>query len=148
MRSQRGQGEPADRPDLVRPLHVARRVAKWNEHAGAVLEPGEQVVAAATGTTGGWLFWLLPEISWFRDHARAYLVTDRNVYVCRLSSTRQYDVQGVLEKRALGTARVELNRSHITLDGSNSIYVGLLPIGRRRAHEVVDAATVPKKGSP
>jgi hypothetical protein len=80
-----------------------KRVAKWQERASPVLELGERVTAAASGTTGGWLFWLLPEISWFRDQARAYLVTDRNVYVCRLSSTRRYrDVQGVLEKRPLG----------------------------------------------
>ncbi len=125
-----------------------KRITKWNEHAGAVLEPGEQVVAAATGTTGGWLFWLLPEISWFRDHARAYLVTDRNVYVCRLSSTRQYDVKGVSQKRALGTARVEFSRSRLTLDGTNPIYVGLLPVGRRWAREVVEAATNPKSGGP
>jgi hypothetical protein len=124
------------------------RVAKWSEHAAAVLEPGEQVVAAATGTTGGWLFWLLPEISWFRDQARAYLVTDRNVYVCRLSSTRQYDVQGVLQKRALGTVRVAFSRSRITLDGTNPMFVGVLPIGRRWAREVVEAATIPKSGAP
>jgi hypothetical protein len=125
-----------------------KRLAKWNEQAAAVLEPSEQVVAAAPGTTGGWLFWLLPEISWFRDHARAYLVTDRNVYVCQLSSTRQYDVKGVLLKRALGTARVEFTRSRLTLDGTNPIYVGLLPVGRRWAREVADAASTPKSGAP
>jgi hypothetical protein len=122
-----------------------KRIAKWNEHAGVVIEPGERVVAAATGTTGGWLFWLLPEVSWFRAHARAYLVTDRNVYVCRLSSTRQYGVQGVLQKRALGTARVEFSRSRITLDGTSPMYVGLLPIGRRWAREVVEAARAPSR---
>ena len=116
-------------------------MAKWQEHAGAALQPGERVTAAATGTTGGWLFWLLPEISWFRDHARAYLVTDRNVYVCRLRSTRQYDIQSVVQKQSLSQARVRFTRSRLSLDDTNPMYVGLLPIGRRWAREVVDAAT-------
>ena len=125
-----------------------KRVGKWQERAGAVLEPGEQVTAAATGTTGGWVFWLLPEISWFRDHARAYLVTDRNVYVCRLSSTRYGEVQDVLEKRPLGTARVEFSRGRITLDGGNPVFVGVLPIGRRWAREAVGAAGSSRSAAP
>lgn len=118
-----------------------KRMAKWQEHAGTVLEPGERVTAAATGTTGGWLFWLFPEISWFRDHARAYLITDRNVYVCRLRSTRLYDIHNVVRKQPLGQARVQFSRNRVSLDGADPMYVGLLPIGRRWAREVVDTAT-------
>jgi hypothetical protein len=121
-----------------------KRMAKWQAHAETILEPGERVTAVATGTTGGWLFWLFPEISWFRDHARAYLVTDRNVHVCRLRSTRQYEIQSVVQKQRVGQARVQFRRGRLSLDGADPMYVGLLPIGRRWAREVVDAATRPE----
>ena len=68
------------------------------------------------------------------------MVTDRNVYLCRLSSMRSYGIAEVLEKRLLGEARLQFQRNRVTLDGANAVYVGYLPIGKRWARQVIAAA--------
>ncbi len=129
----------------------AKRIARWQQGAGAILEPGEQVVAAAPGqkAEGMWLIMLLVDALALPllQRARGYLVTDRTVYLCRLSSLRNYRVEEVLEKRPRKEARMEFRRNRVTLDGANPVYVGYLPIGKRWAREVVATVSGDSKGA-
>ena len=121
-----------------------KRKAKWQKAAGAILEPGERVVAVAVGqkAEGMWpILFLVEDIALpLLKRARGYLVTDRNVYLCRLSSMRSHGIEEVLEKRRRGEVPVQFHRNRLTLDGANPVYVGYLPVGKRWAREVLAAA--------
>lgn len=121
-----------------------KRRQKWQAGAHGFLEPGEQVVAAAPGQQGDrmWLIMFLVDAIALPllQRARGYLVTERHIYLCRLSSLHNRKVEEVLEKRRLGDVRVEFRRNRLTLDGRDPVYVGWLPVGKRWARDVVAAA--------
>jgi hypothetical protein len=138
-----------------------KRKAKWQQGASAILEPGEQVLAAAPGQKAEgmslmtWIVAFVESVAelfldWVAiplpSHGRAYLVTDRNVYFCRLSPTDSHKVDELLEKRPVTGARMEFRRNRLTLDGVNAVYVGWLPVGRRWAREVAEAANAGTRG--
>lgn len=128
-----------------------KRRQAWRAGAAGFLEPGEQVLAAAPGQSGErmWpILFLVPSIALpFLDRARGYLVTERHVYLCRLSSLHNHKVTEVLERQRLRDAQVEFRRNRLTLDGRHPVYVGWMPIGRRWAREVVAAAAVNHEAS-
>lgn len=116
---------------------------KWQDALANYLEPGERVEAAARGTRAK--FWQLMLIyGWVlmaaQKRYRAYVVTDRNVYVFQASSVSTYKVTKMLEKRPLGTARVEFNGGYLTLDGEHESLVGAFGAGKRLGLAVAAAA--------
>jgi len=129
-----------------------KRTAKWQAGTATLLEPGERVITAAPGQKAEGMLALIWAASILESVAelvvgsipvplpsrgRAYVVTDRHVYLCRLSSTRNHKVEEVLEKRRLGEASMEFRRNRLTLDATNPVYVGWLPAARRWAREAV-----------
>jgi hypothetical protein len=100
---------------------------KWQDSLGRFLEPGERVEAAVRGRRA--TFWqLMLGYGWvllvLQKRYRAYVVTDRNVYVFQASGVAAYKVTKELEKRPLGAARVEYKRGYLTLDGMHESLVG------------------------
>jgi len=145
---------------------------RWQHGAAVagVLEPGEQVRAAATGTKAGsiWVLLLSPfdafegplamigdavtgAVYGALELGRVYLVTDRNVYVGRLSSWNVHMAQNtivehvdeVLDKRPLDEAVVTYKtgfmRRRLRLNDGNPMAVGMFGPGKRWAKEVVAA---------
>jgi hypothetical protein len=116
---------------------------KWQAALGEHLEPGERVQAAVRGMRAK--FWQIVLILGYVIAAvlklyRAYVVTDRNVYVFRASAWSTYKVTELLEKRPLAEARVEFNRGYLTLDGSHETFVGKYGPIKRQGLAVAEAA--------
>jgi hypothetical protein len=78
---------------------------------------------------------------------RAFVVTDRNVYVFQASSVSTYKVTKMLEKRPLGAARVEFRRAYLTLDGEHESLTGFYGPAKRLGLAVAEAASRPVAGS-
>jgi hypothetical protein len=123
---------------------------KWQDRLSAHLEPGERVEAAARGIRAK--FWQVALVLGYVPLAvmkryRAYVVTDRNVYVFQASSWSAYKVTKVLEKRPRGQARVEFRSGYLTLDGDHESLVGLFGPGKRLGLAVAEAASRPATAS-
>jgi hypothetical protein len=119
---------------------------KWQEALSGHLEPGERVEAAARGIRAK--FWQVALVLGYIPLAvmkryRAYVVTNRNIYVFQASSWSAYKVIQVLEKRPRGQARVAFNGGYLTLDGAHESLVGFFGPGKRLGLAVAEAASRP-----
>ncbi len=89
------------------------RTEKWQAGARGFLEPDEPVLATAPGQKAErmWpILFLVDAIALpLLKRALASPVTDRNLYVCRVSSVRDRKVEEVLQKRRVGEARVDIS---------------------------------------
>jgi hypothetical protein len=108
---------------------------KWQEAVSEHLEPGERVEAGARGIqTKLWQLALLYGyiVTAVMKRYRAYVVTDRNVYVFQASALKTYKVTQLLEKRPLGEARVEFGNGYLSLDGGyRSLVAKWGPVAKR-----------------
>jgi hypothetical protein len=119
---------------------------KWQDALADQLEPGERVVAAVRGTRAK--FWQLMLLyGWIllaiQGRYRAYVVTDRNVYVFKASAVSTYKVTELLHKRPLGAARVQFDGGYLTLDGQEESLVGMIGAGKRLGLAIAEAASRP-----
>jgi hypothetical protein len=118
---------------------------KWQEAVSEYLEPGERVVAGTRGIRAK--LWQMMLIYGYLTVAvmkryRAYVVTDRNVYVFQASALKTYKVTKLLEKRPLGEARVVFDHGYLTLDGTHEALVAKWGPLVKRGAAVAEAASV------
>ena len=124
---------------------------KWQEAVGEYLEPGERVEAGTRGIeTKMWQMALLYGyvLMAVMKRYRAYVVTDRNVYVFQASALKTYKVNELLEKRPLGQGRVEFDRGYLTLDGAHTSLVAKWGPVKKRGLAVAEAASRSATASP
>jgi hypothetical protein len=124
---------------------------KWQEAVSEYLEPGESVVAGARGIQAK--LWQMMLIYGYVTVAlmkryRAYVVTDRNVYVFQASALKTYKVTKLLEKRPLGEARVVFDGGYLTLDGTHRSLVAKWGPMVKRGVAVAEAASQPSAAAP
>jgi hypothetical protein len=120
------------------------RREKWQERS-KVLEPDERVVAATRGLEAPtWLIFLLGDLYLaFFGRLRAWIVTDRNVYICKASWWRQFTATSVIEKHRLGEAEVAYHQSRLrprlTLNGQHGTFIEIGAGSRAGAREIAAA---------
>jgi hypothetical protein len=149
---------------------VAESETNGCQVGAGILEPNEGARAVAVGLKAGWIWWLVLSpfdllegpLGIIVDSlyaamvgalklGRAYVVTDRNVYVGQLRSWKVVDAQmsdnavladitELLIKQPLDSATVALRGSKMTLNGSYPIRIARLGPSRRWAKEAVAAA--------
>lgn len=117
---------------------------KWQKAAAEFLEPGEQVQAAARGVRAK--FWQLALIyGWLviaiQGRYRTYLVTDRNVYVCKAGAMTKYAIAEVLDKWPLGAVEVKFAGGYLTVDGDHETFLGRWGPAKRSGEEAAEAAS-------
>jgi hypothetical protein len=119
---------------------------KWQQAVSEYLEPGERVVAGSRGIRAkAWQMMLIYgyiTVGLMKRY-RAYVVTDRNVYVFQASALKTYKVTKLLAKRPLGEARVEFDHGYLTLDGEHESLVAKWGPLTKRGVAVAEAASQP-----
>jgi len=116
---------------------------KWQRGASGILEPGERVELAVNGWASQSM-WKTAMMFGFigltvAGRGRVYLITDRNVYLCRTHRAKGFTATSVLDKRSLADARLGFAKKRVSLDDMNHVYVGWLPSAKRRAEQLVTA---------
>lgn len=126
-----------------------KRRAKVQNAAEGLLEPGERVIAEVGGVAAknvwGILFIGGPVGLMLLRRARNYVLTDRNIYVCR-SSQGSGMPKEVLLKEPLASANLELTKTGLALNGKEQLFVGR--IARQRTREFYELAQQQTAGAP
>ena len=126
-----------------------KRVAKVQKALQSQLEQGEQVVGEVAGYAAKsmWQIILLigPLGMALLGRSRNYVVTDRNVYVCKSNPLTGLPSK-VLIKEPLSSGKLELTKTGLSLGGQQPLYVGALI--RKRASAVYERAQAAPAGEP
>lgn len=148
-RLQKQGGKILEQSDQRRAEWQERSGKEWQERSGKVLEPNERIEAVAAGAPAfRGLSWLptvafLPRLlNRMLNGGRVYIVTDRNVYVCR-TGARGTTPTEVLAKRPLADARLDFKNEALTMDGDNPLAVG--PVNSSHIVDVIAAARAGRK---
>jgi hypothetical protein len=116
---------------------------RWQRRSGALLEDGEQIEAVSVGyaSEGMWSSAMLGGalLMAIEQRGRAYIVTDRNVYVGRTSAWKGSTITEIVAKRPRHFATVELRNRRLWLDGGNPVFIGAAL--RKRARELATTVT-------
>jgi hypothetical protein len=126
-----------------------KRVAKVQKALESQLEQGEQVLAEVAGYAARnmWQIILLigPLGMALLGRYRNYVLTDRNIYVCK-SNLLTGVPSKVLLKEPRSSGKLELTKTGLALGGQEPLYVG--KVIRKRAGQLYEQAQQQPQAAP